>query len=408
MERKQKTGQKIAKPKAVTVCMSDVQPESINWLWAERIAIGKLTLISGDPGLGKSLLTATMAATVSTGGAWPLSNIPSQIGSVVLLSAEDGPADTIRPRLDAAGADCERIYVLQAIRDVDNKGNQNQHMFSLRNDLDALEELLVTLTDCRLVVIDPISAYLDGADSHNNTDVRGLLAPLAKLATDHNVAVVLVQHLNKSIGGNAMHRSMGSMAFIAAARAGYIVTKDAQNPSRRLVLPTKNNLAKEDTGLAYAVITAENGAPKIEWESEPVTMTADDALAPFESEKAKTGTDWAEDVLLAILTNGPVPVMQIRKEAREAGLSDKQLRRAGEQLCITSKKSGFAGGWVWSLPGHEGAQESEDASSESEGILGAEGHLGSKTKNPVISEPQNDGTVTVAVGSSDSVPFSDK
>lgn len=392
------------KSRAMTVCMADVEPEPIHWLWQGRIASGKLTLFAGDPGLGKSLLTATLAAIVSKGYAWPLEETPSEIGSVVLLSAEDDPADTIRPRLDAAGADCGRIYVLKAIRDEDERG---EHTFSLQRDLVPLRELLSTIPDCRLLVIDPISAYLDGTDSHNNSDVRGLLAPLAKLAADYDIAVVLIQHLNKSSGSSAMYRSMGSIAFAAAARAAYIVTKDQNNPERRLVVPVKNNLAKDNTGLAYSVVEAENGAPMIVWETEPVTMTADEALVPSESDKAKTGTDWAEDVLLVILANGPVSAAKVRKEAAAAGVSVKEQRMAQQRLGIKPKKTGFNGCWVWSLPGHEDASKDEGAQPEIKGILVAAGHLGGETQNPAISEPQNGGRVTLPVGSADSVPFSD-
>lgn len=364
--------------RAMTVCMADVQPEPISWLWPGRIALGKLTLIAGDPGLGKSLLTATMAATVSKGYTWPLTDSASPVGSVVLLSAEDGPADTIRPRLDAAEADCERIYVLQAIRDVDAEGNPTQRMFSFKRDLAALEEQLSSLPDCKLLIIDPVSAYLDGTDSHNNTDVRGLLAPLAKLAADNDIAVVLVQHLNKSSGSSAMYRAMGSVAFIAAARAAYVVTKDKDNPERRLVMPVKNNLAKDSTGLAYSVIEAENGAPVIAWETEPVMMTADEALTPSDTNEEKTDTEWAKEVLQIALSNGPKPVAEVQKEAKQAGISPKSLRTAREKLGVKPKKVGFNAGWVWSLPQREDAQKGEDALSQSEGILGVEGHLGDK------------------------------
>lgn len=362
--------------------MADVQPEAISWLWPGRIALGKITLIAGDPGLGKSLLTATMSAIVSKGLAWPLDDTLSPIGSVVLLSAEDEPGDTIRPRLDAAEADSKRIHVLQFIKDVDVKGAPTQRMFSLKRDIAVLETLLSKRPECRLLVIDPISAYLEGADSHNNTDVRGLLAPLAKLAADHSIAVVLVQHLNKNSGSSAMYRSMGSVAFIAAARAAYIVTKDHQNPERRLVMPVKNNLAKDNTGLAYSVITAENGAPLIVWESEPVTITADEALAPSDSNDEKTDGDWATEVLKDILLDGPMQVVDVNSEAKSAGISQKSLRRAKEKLGIKSKKGGFKGGWVWSLPGHEGAQVDEDALPEREGTLGVGGHLGETKVSP--------------------------
>lgn len=367
------------KAQAMTVCMADIQPEPISWLWPGRIALGKLTLIAGDPGLGKSLLTATMAATVSKGYTWPLETCPAQIGSIILLSAEDDPADTIRPRLDAAEADCGRIHVLQAIRDVDAEGKPTQRMFSFKRDLMALEERLSSLPDCKLLIIDPVSAYLDGTDSHNNTDVRGLLAPLAKLAADHKIAVVLVQHLNKSSGSSAMYRAIGSVAFIAAARAAYVVTKDQKNPERRLVMPVKNNLAKDSTGLAYSISTSENGAPVIAWELEPVTITADEALTPADSNEEKTDTEWAVEVLQNVLSNGPVQVAEINKEAKQAGISPKSLRRAREGLGIKPRKTDFKGGWVWSLPQHEDAPKGEDAPSENEGILGVEGHLGSIT-----------------------------
>jgi hypothetical protein len=398
----------ISASKAVTICMADVQSKPISWLWPGRIALGKLTLISGDPGLGKSLLTATMAATVSKGYKWPLTDSVSPVGQVVLLSAEDDPGDTIRPRLDAAGADCKRIHILQAIRDVDSRGNPAQRMFSLQSDLVALEELLPSIPDCHLLIIDPISAYLDGAESHNNSDVRGLLAPLAKLASDQGIAIVLVQHLNKNSSSNAMYRAIGSIAFVAAARASYIVTKDQNNPERRLVVPVKNNLAKDNTGLAYSVVEAENGAPVIVWETEPVTMTADEALAPSESDKEKTGTDWAEEVLLIVLAGGPIPAIKVQKEAEAAGISKKELRMAQKRLGIKPKKADFKGGWEWSLPQHEDALKDEGVLPKNEGILGTKGHLGDETKNIVVSEPQNGARVTLPVGGADSVLFSDK
>jgi hypothetical protein len=165
--------------KPVFACFDDIQAEKIRWLWPQRIALGKLSLIVGDPSVGKSLLTATMAAVVSRGYEWPVDKTPSEIGDVILLSAEDDPADTTKPRLDAAEADSKRVHTLQAIREVNVDGTRTQRMFSLKRDLDALEEMLATLPECKLVVVDPISAYLDETDSHRNAAVRGLLGPLA-------------------------------------------------------------------------------------------------------------------------------------------------------------------------------------------------------------------------------------
>ena len=361
---------------AIVVRLSDVQSEPISWLWKGRIALGKLTLIVGDPGLGKSLLTATLAAIVSKGYLFPVDNSKAPIGDVVLLSAEDDAADTIKPRLDAAEADCERIHILKAIQDVDVEGTQIQRMFSIKRDIVILEKLLPSLPDCRLLIIDPISAYLDGTESHNNSDMRGLLAPLAALAANHKIAIIAVSHLNKGSGGNALYRAMGSLAFVAAARAAYVVTKDEHNPQRRLFLPSKNNLAQDTTGLAYTVVTAPNGAPIMAWELEPVTITADEALAPLEPNEEHTATDEAVDFLRDVLSGGSIKASQVQKEARQAGISDKSLRRGRERLGIKPRKSTFTGGWEWSLI--EDALISQDAPFKTEGTLDGVGHLRSE------------------------------
>ncbi|MDD3531025.1 MAG: AAA family ATPase [Candidatus Pacebacteria bacterium] len=361
---------------AITIRMSDVQPKPIEWLWFGRIALGKLTIIAGDPGLGKSLTTIDMAARVSKGCAWPLEGSLAPLGNVVFLSAEDDPGDTIRPRLDAAGADCSRVHVIQAIRDANEEGRPMERMFSFRKDITVLEDLLRTLSDCRLLVIDPVSAYLDGTKSHENAEVRQVLAPLAKLAADFGVAVVVVQHLNKNSGDNAMYRSMGSIGFVAAARAAYIVTKDKDNQERRLVMPIKNNLAKDTLGLAYSVVEASNRAPMLVWESEAVTITADEALGRSDSDEEKTKIEWAIQVLEVVLADGPVAATEVNREARQAGISQSTLHRAKDKLGVKPKKASFKDGWVWSLPNREGVQISEDATPKEVGILGMDEHLG--------------------------------
>ena len=358
----------------IVVRLADIQSVPISWLWPERIALGKLTLIVGDPNLGKSLLTAAMAAIVSKGYQWPVDKTAAPTGDVILLSAEDDAADTTKPRLEAADADCARIYLLQAVHAEDADGTQVQRMFSLKRDMVRLEELLSSLPECRLLVIDPISAYLDGTESHNNSDVRGLLAPLAALAAQYKIAVVAVSHLNKGSSGNALYRAMGSLAFVAAARAAYVVTKDEHNPQRRLFLPAKNNLAQDTTGLAYTVVTAPNGAPVIAWESELITITADEALAIPEPNEERNATDEAMEFLRDTLATAPMQVSQVQKEARQAGISEKCLCRAREKLGVRSTKSDYAGGWVWGLP--EDAQGAEDAPPKTEGTLDAPGHLG--------------------------------
>ena len=347
---------------------ANIEPEPIAWLWRGRIALGKLTLIAGDPGLGKSLITAALAACVSKGYQWPVDGTHAPIGDVILLSAEDDPADTIRPRLDAAGADCNHVHILKAVFDEDDSAR----MFSLKKDVAALEEAIKSLPDCRLVIIDPVSAYLDGTDSHNNSDVRGLLAPLSDLAARFKVAVVLIHHLNKSAGGNAIYRTIGSIAFTAAVRAAYVVVKDKDNPERRLLLPTKNNLAKDSTGLAYSVKSNEQDQPVIAWELESVAITAAEALTQPDSHSESADNDWAVEVLRDVLAAKPLPALEVFKRCKQDGVSEKQARSAGKKLGIIHQKTGFDGGWEWALP----VEDAQDAHPKTQGTFGNNGHLG--------------------------------
>lgn len=260
--------------------LSDVEALPINWLWFNRIPAGMLTLIAGDGGLGKSFLSLYMAAKISTGGAWPdgdsLPDNSAPLGSVVLLTAEDDLARTVRPRLDSLEADVTRIVALEGVKVRDENGGQRSKHFSLQHDLPALRQAVTRLGDCRLVILDPLSAYLGGGvDSHRDSDVRSVLAPLVQLAEDTGVAVVGIMHLNKSVGGKAVYRALGSIAFTAAARTAWLVTADPQNPEskRRLLTPLKHNILISPMGLGFEIIDG-----KVVFEAEAVTMTSDEAL----------------------------------------------------------------------------------------------------------------------------------
>lgn len=370
------------KGKAITKCLADIKSIPINWLWEGRIAIGKLTMIAGDPGLGKSLVTANLATNVSKGYPWPAGDSIAPIGDVILLSAEDDPADTIKPRLEAMGADCNRIHIIESIEDeITEEGKPKQHMFSFKRDIETLSDLLLELPNCRLVIIDPVSAYLDSTDGNSNSDIRGLLAPLAEIASKHKVAIVLVSHLNKNSGGNASYRVMGSLAFTAAVRAAYIVTKDQNNPERRLLMPLKNNLAKDHTGLAYSILEI-NGAPTIVWEDKPVVeITLDEALDSIETNDL-TSTDEAIKFLEYLLLSGPLKADEAQKEARKAGIKEKALRSAREKMGLKIRKIGFNPGyWTWSL--NEDAKTVEDAKFKIDGTFDNEGHLQSEKKEEI-------------------------
>jgi hypothetical protein len=326
----------------IVVRLSDIEPRPVQWLWPGRIALGKLTLLAGDPGLGKSCLSLDLAMRVSLGSPWPddrTSTAPR--GSVVLLGAEDGLNDTVRPRLDAMGADVSRIVALQGVKAADES---DPRTFNLERDRLALEKAIVTAGDCRLVVIDPISAYLGETDSHKNADVRALLHPLGELADRHGVAIVAVTHLNKGNGAAAMYRATGSLAFVAAARAAWLVTRAANDASRRLFLPIKNNLAGVTPGMAF---TIRGGV--VEWESEPVTIDADQALA------ALAGSDGHNDVdewLREALADGPVAPAQLFVAGKINGFTVNQVQRAKERIGAKSKRSGFGPGSTceWYLP----------------------------------------------------------
>ena len=357
---------------AVLIALDRVRRESVTWLVEDRLPLGKLALLVGDPGLGKSLLGLSFAAAVSRGAAWPTGEgKPSLKRSSILLSAEDDIADTIAPRLAAAGADLSRIKVLQAIR---HQGTERP--FSLQRDLDELEKAIDEMGDVGLVLIDPISAYTGGTDTHKNADVRCLLSPLAALASRRRVAVLGITHLNKGTGGPAVYRATGSLAFTAAARMVFAVAKDGDNSTRRLLLPVKSNLSSEVPGLAYSVLEdIVHKQPVLSWEAGTVQRTADEVLAtqPVGAEERGARAE-AKEFLRSLLRDGPVPVKHVLRQAKDAGISEKTLRRAKDELGVPTLKStsSFEGNWSWSLPREDGHRPSTSTLA----IFGARDHLG--------------------------------
>lgn len=372
----QRAQQRIGSP-AITRAQ-DVIPEPIDWLWPGRIAVGKLTLLAGDPGLGKSLITIDLAARVSAGFSWPDASEPNPPGGVLMLNAEDDKADTIRPRLDAAKADVSKVSILDGVQWYDtDTAEKTIATFSLERDIKTMEEAIGFVSDCRMIVIDPISAYLGKTDSHKNADIRGLLAPLAEMASRCRVAVLCVTHLNK-FTGPAMYRAMGSLAFVAAARAAWGVVKDKNDPSRRLVLPIKCNLAPDFSGLAYCIVEVD-GQPRLAWSPEPVNVDVDEAMAGEKDNEAGAERRDAEQWLREALEDGPVSAKDIQKYAKESGHSWSTVRRAKTRLGVESCREGFGNGsaWHWHLPegAHEGA---EDAQSQKVSALGAFGEDGER------------------------------
>lgn len=338
--------------------LSDVQPESISWLWPGRIPAGKLTLIVGDPGLGKSILTADLAARVSQSGLWPDGQISNATGGVVMLSAEDAPGDTIRPRLDAAGGSPERITLLQGVARYDPKNKRKVGQpVSLQRDLDAIRKAIERTPDCRLVIIDPINAYIGGIDNHKDSELRTVLTPLCELARETGVALVGISHLNKSNAAPAIYRTMGSMGFVAAARVVWMIVKDPEDSEghRRLMLPVKANLGPDTGGLAYEIKITPTGQPVLAWEENPVSGTVDQILSAREEKrppKASPALSEAKDWLQQELAMGPLPSTELFSRATHDGIKEATLRRAKESLGIKVTREGFgdAGQWIWQLP----------------------------------------------------------
>jgi putative DNA primase/helicase len=259
----------------------------------------------------------------------------------------------------AAGADRERVELVSAVRD-----EKSRRSFNLSADLALLDQKISEIGDVKLIIIDPISSYLGPkVDSHVNAAVRAVLEPVSEMAARLRVAIVAITHPPKGTGTTAINRFIGSIAFVAAARAAFMVTRDADDDTRRLFLPVKNNLAAVGNGLAFRLeqrIVGDPGegivASSVAWESEAVTMTADQALQATDAQgtgKGSAGAE-AEELLRNALAKGPVAMKDIQAEAKEAGLSWATVRRAKERLGIVVERESHGrdggGRWTWAMP----------------------------------------------------------
>ena len=298
------------------ICLADIKPLTVEWLWRGRVPLGMLTMFAGDPKLGKSFVTLTMAAAVSRGAPMPFGDVPDGPASVIIMSAEDDASRTIVPRLIAAGADLSRIHTIESIRMLDGIDAPP----SLDTDLLAIEVAANRLGDCRLILIDPITAYLGGIDDHRNADLRALLAPLNDLAERQRIAIVLVSHLSKGGGSNGKHRVMGSMAYVGVCRANLIFVRDQTDPTGRRVLLCDNggNLAPAAPTLAFTIEELQDG-PAVVFQPEPVSITTEKAIA----DEARGEPDRrpapdrreAERWLRDILSAGALPAGEVEESA---------------------------------------------------------------------------------------------
>jgi hypothetical protein len=351
----------------ITVSAADIPMEHIEWLWPNRFARGKLGLIGGMPEEGKSQIAIDICARITRTQEWPCGEGTAPLGSCIILSAEDAAADTLVPRLAAAGADRSRVEIAKAVADQEGK----TRLFSLIEDIDKLERRIREIGNVLLVVIDPLSAYLGikKIDSYRTSDVRAVLAPLSEMAERTKVAVVAIMHLNKNISmANAISRFADSLAFIATARHAYVCIADPENETRRLFLRAKNNLAPggKGTGLAYFILSTtvddSFATSHVAWDSTPVDITADQALAAHATARDSSGKAEAVEFLRDYLADGPMPQKSVIKAAKEYGLTNANCRDGKKALGIKpyKQKGNLKGGWMWALPGSTKVTLAED------------------------------------------------
>jgi AAA domain/DnaB-like helicase N terminal domain len=329
-------------------CMADIEPETVAWLWFPFIPKGKVTIIEGDGGIGKSWLTCAIASAISRGVGLPASD-PFEAGSTLFLSAEDGLADTLRPRLDGVGADVSRIYALNEPLTLDTIG-----LIKLENEIIKYAPALV--------VIDPLFAFTGGkVDIHRANEARTVSAPLAAIAERHGCAIVAVRHLSKSRGnGNAGSAGIGSVDFYAAARSVLLVGKDPDDESKRALCQIKNNLAAFGEPQGY---TIEGG--RFFWTGAS-DLTAGRILSFASDIDECDAQAEAVEFLRAALKDGPRPAKEVKAEAMQAGLTEQNLRTARARLKIKpTKEGGEFGGkgakWMWQLPDTQDVDTSADA-----------------------------------------------
>jgi hypothetical protein len=346
------------------VTLDEVGVERVRWLWPGRLPVGKLVVVDGDPSTGKTTMVFDLGARLTRAGlpsweCWPDGSAPDDgitWRGVLVLSAEDGVADTIAPRFAAAGADLGRVHVLKEVPVLTDDGARMAPP-SLPRDIPTIKKL-IDQNYIGLVVVDVFMAFLSGkVDSHRDQDVRGVLHQLAKLAEDTGTVIVLIRHLNKAGGSNALYRGGGSIGIVGAARSAFLVARDPDDTDRRILACTKSNLGREPMSLAYRLVDdPDHGCARVEWEDGPVEHTAASLLrAPESYEDASESGDaaaWLRDHLEA--RGGSDDRKSIIRAARAEGWSDKVLRRAREKAGVVADRRGFAGRGasqgVWYLP----------------------------------------------------------
>lgn len=346
---------------------SDVRSRPIAWLWHEWIAGGKLHVIGGAPGLAKTTIALAWAATITTAGRWPDGTPCREAGDVVIWSAEDSIADTLRPRLEAMGANLDRVHFVGGVPAADG----GDRPFDPATDMRELMEAVCALPGVKLLIVDPIVSAVAG-DSHKNAEVRRGLQPLVDFAEKIGAAVLGITHFSKGTGGrDPLERLTGSLAFGALARLvfGAAKLKDDDGSEYRALVRIKSNIGPDGGGFRYDVEHADIGGgiigARVLW-GEAIEGAARELLATADAigDDGEGGTlADAKRFLAALLADGPMRASEVFKDADGAGFSKRSIQRAANGLGADRRKDGMRGGWVWTLPAKVTAspEDAEDA-----------------------------------------------
>ena len=362
---------------------SQMGREEVRWLWEGRIPLGNITVLDGDPGLGKSVITTDLAARVTVGRAFP-DGVPCGVetngAGVVMLNAEDSFANTVGPRFDAAGGDSERaVWLSEVPNEVEPEYSRP---ISLPEDV-ALLEGAIERVAARLVIVDPLMAFLSSyTNAHKDQDIRHVLARLKSLAEKTGAAILLVRHLNKMPGGNPLYRGGGSIGIIGAARSGLIVAQDPDDPDgrRRVLASSKNNLSEPTPSLIFGVASSDaNGAARVEWHGESSLNATELMRAPLEEEE-KSALEEALEFLKDELSEGPMAAKQVKLNAKREGVSERTLNRAKARLKVRSTKEAY--GWTWTMPKRSGEDKGRRASDSGNLVGGGSDNSQNPTCSP--------------------------
>jgi hypothetical protein len=343
----------ILKPDLIR--LSDVEARAVTWLWSPFIPAGMLSMISGDPGAGKSFIALSVCADLSRGKLRD-GRIVTPATSLY-LSIENPIAESIRPRFDLLGGDAARFFVLKGTVTAAD-GEEMRGSITL-SDIPMLEKSLVE-TEARLIVVDPIQSYLGSTvDLHRSNETRPILDGLSKLAEKHGCAILLLRHLSKQSGGKAIHRGLGSIDLSGAVRSEMLAGSLPDDPEARALVHIKSNVGRMGRTLGYSI----DGEGRFSWTGESQITASDLLAAPEGPERSKR--ERAQEWLSALLKSGSREEQEIRSLAESEGFSYATLRRAKNALRVKSRKGTFGGSWIWSLP-EDGPK---DASDPDEGSL---------------------------------------